>query len=58
MSKDLEMCRCGDRAAVWCPGKWEKGCDLGNNEDHTVPAKQSDVDAFERWKGGLYREST
>ena len=25
-------CVCGDRALSECPGEWEPGCDLGNNE--------------------------
>ena len=25
-------CKCGDRGLSDCPGEWEPGCDLGNNE--------------------------
>lgn len=25
-------CICKDRAVSACPGEWEQGCDLGNNE--------------------------
>lgn len=38
-----EMCACGDRAAVLCPGQWEPGCDLGANEKY-VKAGVSDAD--------------
>lgn len=27
-------CKCGDRALADCPGEWEPGCDLGNNEKY------------------------
>lgn len=33
-----EKCECGDRVAGLCPGKWEPGCDLGNNIKHALPA--------------------
>jgi hypothetical protein len=26
------LCACKDRPASQCPGQWEPGCDLGNNE--------------------------
>lgn len=28
----LPLCMCKDRLAKACPGEWEAGCDLGNNE--------------------------
>lgn len=28
------VCVCGDRLKAMCPGEWEPGCDLGNNEKH------------------------
>jgi hypothetical protein len=32
---DLQaLCACKDRPADKCPGKWEPGCDLGNNPKH------------------------
>ena len=31
-----EMCSCGDRLKTECPGEWEPGCDLGNNETYAV----------------------
>jgi len=33
------LCYCKDRAAQACPGEWEPGCDLGNNEAHAVAAQ-------------------
>jgi hypothetical protein len=30
------LCHCKDRPASECPGEWEPGCDLGNNEAHAV----------------------
>jgi len=37
-----ELCSCGDRAKGKCPGEWEPGCDLGNNQAFArrVPLKQ------------------
>ncbi len=29
--EQLELCSCGDRLKVACPGEWEPDCDLGNN---------------------------
>lgn len=38
-------CPCGDRFASQCPGAWEPGCDLGNNEAHVrVAAEQATHD--------------
>jgi hypothetical protein len=28
------LCMCKDRALSACPGEWEPGCDLGNNQAH------------------------
>lgn len=28
------VCPCGDRKKSDCPGEWEPGCDLGNNEKY------------------------
>jgi len=30
-------CHCKDRPANECPGEWEPGCDLGNNEAYAKP---------------------
>ena len=30
------LCMCKDRALTACPGEWEPGCDLGNNEKFVV----------------------
>jgi hypothetical protein len=30
------LCYCKDRLVQECPGKWEPGCDLGNNDAHAV----------------------
>lgn len=35
------LCHCKDRPASECPGEWEPGCDLGNNEAHAVAATKS-----------------
>jgi len=32
--KEAQQCSCKDRAATACPGQFEPGCDLGNNEKH------------------------
>lgn len=32
------LCACKDRPAKECPGEWEPGCDLGNNEAHVKVA--------------------
>jgi len=29
-----EQCSCGDRLKDQCPGEWEPGCDLGNNQKY------------------------
>jgi hypothetical protein len=31
-----ELCMCKQRLLSDCPGEWEPGCDLGNNEKHAV----------------------
>jgi hypothetical protein len=36
-----KMCACNDRPASDCPGEWEPGCDLGNNEKFAAPADVS-----------------
>lgn len=33
---ETEMCVCGEMPKSKCPGEWEPGCDLGNNEAHVV----------------------
>lgn len=30
------LCTCGNRPKPQCPGEWEPGCDLGNNEAFAV----------------------
>jgi len=32
--EQLELCSCGDRLKVACPGEWEPGRDLGNNPSY------------------------
>ena len=34
---EAERCMCKDRAKADCPGEWEPGCDLGNNEKFVNP---------------------
>ena len=41
-----EQCKCGDRPADKCPGEWEPGCDLGENEEHAVVAEQDEPVAW------------
>lgn len=37
------LCQCKDRAASICPGEWEPGCDLGNNDKY-AQASQRELD--------------
>lgn len=34
----MELCHCKDRLISECPGEWEPGCDLGNNEKYCKAA--------------------
>lgn len=40
-ANESALCMCKDRPLADCPGEWEPGCDLGNNENfamvHKVP---------------------
>lgn len=37
MKRRDDLCHCKDRPASECPGEWEPGCDLGNNENYARP---------------------
>jgi hypothetical protein len=39
-----KLCLCKDRPEVECPGEWEPGCDLGNNEKYVEVADTPLVD--------------
>lgn len=41
MKHEVPVCQCGVRAAIACPGAWEKGCDLGSNPDHVQAVDSS-----------------
>jgi hypothetical protein len=34
LNTHCKLCMCKDRPAEECPGEWEPGCDLGNNEKY------------------------
>jgi hypothetical protein len=42
------LCHCKDRPADQCPGEWEPGCDLGNNEKHIRVAEPTESIGSER----------
>lgn len=35
---ETTLCECKDRPLSQCPGTWEPGCDMGNNEAHAASA--------------------
>lgn len=38
---DLKLCSCKEKLAKDCPGEWEIGCDLDNNEKYAKPAESN-----------------
>lgn len=43
----LGVCPCGDRKKSDCPGEWEPGCDLGNNEKYLQVLDQEVEEAIQ-----------